>query len=97
MAGSSERVEYVISHISSAARAFLKKHRDQTTRDKVKEAYEIICRTPLHYQKRIRPIKGKYKGEYRYRFGGIRIHYSVNGADRTIQILNIDKRGDITY
>lgn len=88
---------FVITHISSTARAFLKRHRDPVTKKRLREAFEIIAQTPFHYQRRIRPLKGKPKGEYRYRFGGVRIHYAVDSANRTIQILNIDDRGDISY
>jgi len=51
----------------------------------------------LHYQQRIKPIKGRYKNEFRYRFGGIRIHYRVDYQTGVIDLLNIDDRGDITY
>jgi len=91
------RTRFVITYVSSTARTFLKQHRDLTTRKRLRKAFEIIAQTPFHYQRRIRPLKGKPKGEYRYRFGGVRIHYAVDRANRTIRILNIDDRGDITY
>ena len=91
------RTRFVITHISSTARTFLKRHRDPATKKRLREAFEIIAQTPFHYQRRIRPLKGKPKDEYRYRFGSIRIHYAVDKADQAIQILNIDTRGDIVY
>ena len=75
----------------------MKQHRDEGTKAKVSEAFDIITRSPFHYQKRIRSLKGKPKGEYRYRFGGIRIHYFVDRESRAIDILNMDTRGDIVY
>jgi len=91
------RTGFVVGHISSSARRFLKQHRDETTRARFSEALEIITASPLYYQQRTKPIKGRQKGEYRYRFGGIRIHYSVDRQAGVIDILNIDDRGDIIY
>lgn len=91
------RTRFVITHISSTTRTFLEQHRDLSTRKQLKKAFEIITQTPFHYQRRIRPLKGKPQGEYRYRLGKMRIHYAVDSANQTIQILNIDNRGDITY
>lgn len=91
------RTGFVVGHISSSARRFLKQHRDETTRARFSEALEIITASPLHYQQRIRPIKGRQKGEYRYRFGGIRIHYRVDHETAVIDILNVDDWGDISY
>ena len=92
------RTRFIITHISSTARTFLKQHRDPATKKRLREVFEIIAQTPFHHQcRRIRPLKGKPKGEYRYRFGSVRIHYAVDKADQAIQILNIDDRGDITY
>lgn len=88
---------FVITHVSSTARTFLKQHRDPITKKRLCAAFEIIAQTPFHYQRRIRPLKGKPKGEYRYRLGSVRIHYAVDSANRTVQILNIDDRGDISY
>jgi mRNA-degrading endonuclease RelE of RelBE toxin-antitoxin system len=88
---------YVISRISSSARAFLKQHREEDVAQRVLEALEILRASPFHYQQRIRPLKGKPGDEYRYRFGGVRIHYAVNRKGKTIDILNIDDRGDIRY
>jgi mRNA-degrading endonuclease RelE of RelBE toxin-antitoxin system len=91
------RTRFVITHISSTARSFLKRHREPATKKRLRDAFEIIARTPFHYQRCIRPLKGKPKGEYRYRLGQVRIHYAVDSVNQTIQILNIDDRGDITY
>ena len=97
MGRGSQRTGYVIRRLSSSAKTFLKQHRDEDTRLRVSEAFDIITPSPFHYQKRIRSLKGKPKGEYRYRFGGIRIHYFVDRERRAIDILNIDTRGDIVY
>jgi len=94
---SGRRTVFVIGHISSSARRFLKQRRDESTRARFSEALEIITTSPLHYQQRIKPIKGRYKNEFRYRFGGIRIHYRVDYQTGVIDLLNIDDRGDITY
>ncbi len=88
---------YVINRLSSDAKTFLNQHKDEETKERVSEAFEIICGSPFHYQRRIKDIKGKPGNEYRYRFGGVRIHYAVDRKAKTIDILNIDHRGDIRY
>ena len=43
----------------------------------------------------IKPLKGEYKGQWRYRIGDIRIIYTVNEETRTICIVGIDNRGNV--
>jgi mRNA interferase RelE/StbE len=42
-----------------------------------------------------KPLKGDFKGLYRYRFGDYRIVYAINELDHTIIILKVGLRKDI--
>lgn len=64
----------------------------------IAEAFDYLCNvSPFHHSNptTIRPLKGKYKGQWRYRIGKLRIVYSVNQDNRTIRITAIDNRGDV--
>lgn len=42
-----------------------------------------------------KPLKGIFKGLYRYRFGDYRVIYSIDRKENTILILRVGKRKDI--
>jgi len=42
-----------------------------------------------------KPLKGIFKGLYRYRFGDYRVIYSIDQEEHTILILRIGKRKEI--
>ena len=42
-----------------------------------------------------KPLKGIFKGLYRYRFGDYRVIYSIDKKENTILILKIGKRKEV--
>jgi mRNA interferase RelE/StbE len=88
---------FSIERISPRAANYLRRlPRDH--QEAVAEAFDYLCNiSPFHHSNPtvIRPLKGKYKGQWRYRIGKIRIVYSVNNESRTIRITAIDNRGDV--
>jgi mRNA interferase RelE/StbE len=42
-----------------------------------------------------KPLKGIFKGLYRYRFGDYRVIYSIDRRENTILILRVGKRKEI--
>jgi len=42
-----------------------------------------------------KPLKGIFKGLYRYRFGDYRVIYSIDKKENTILILRVGKRKDV--
>jgi mRNA-degrading endonuclease RelE of RelBE toxin-antitoxin system len=88
---------YSIERIAPRAANYLRRlPRDQ--QEAIAEALDYLCNTsPFHHSNPtvIRPLKGKYKGQWRYCMGKIRIVYSVNNDSRTIRISAIDNRGDV--
>jgi mRNA interferase RelE/StbE len=57
--------------------------------DKVKD---YLVKEPLSIGK---PLKGLFKGMYRYRMGDYRVIYTVDKAEKTILILKVGARKDI--
>ena len=70
---------------------------DRETHERINFAFEYICSSPFRHDNptTIRKLRGKKKGFYRYRIGGIRFIYQVNTSKRLIRIVQIDNRGDI--
>ncbi len=88
---------YTIERISSFARKFIES-RDRKTQRRIAEAFDHICNISPFYHPNpriIKRLKGKHKGRYRYRIGDIRIIYRVNQKSKSIDILEVDSRGDI--
>lgn len=72
--------------------------RDRKTQEEIAAAFAFISNeSPFHRPnpKTIKRLHGPLEGLYRYRIGRIRIVYSVDETARTIDIVNIDDRGDI--
>lgn len=64
----------------------------------IAEALDYLCNiSPFHHSNStvIRPLKGEYKGQWRYRISKIRTVYSVNNYSRTIRVSATDNRGDV--
>ena len=64
----------------------------------IADAFDHLCNvSPFRHSNPtvIKPLKGKYKGLWRYRVGQIRIIYDVDKEKRTIRIVAIDNRGDV--
>lgn len=86
-----------ITRIASRAAKFLAK-RDRKSQKEIADAFDYMCNvSPFHHPnpKTIRRLHGEFEGLYRYRIGKIRIIYEVDESARTIEILNIDDRGDV--
>lgn len=67
-------------------------------KEAIAQAFDRICNvSPLRHPNPtvIKPLKGEYKGLWRYRVGDIRIIYAVNEEKRVIRIISIDNRGNV--
>ena len=87
---------FSIEYIASSAAKFLKRQ-PRKRQEAIARAFEHLLVSPLSHPNPtvIKPLKGKYKGMWRYRIGSIRIIYSVDIKKRTIHIAAIDNRGDV--
>jgi mRNA interferase RelE/StbE len=88
---------FSIERIAPGAASYLRRLPPQQQRA-VAEAFDYLCQiSPFHHSSptTIKPLKGKYQGQWRYRIGKLRIVYSVNKDSRTIRITAIDNRGDV--
>lgn len=67
------------------------------TQQTIAEALDDICRSPFSHPNPtvIRPLKGPHRGRWRYRVGNLRIIYTVNIEEKSIEIVAIGPRGDI--
>ena len=86
-----------ISHIATRVKKFLAK-RDRKTQDQVAAAFTFISTVspfPHPNSDTIKPLHGNFEGHMRYRIGNFRIVYRVNDTDRTLDIVDIDNRGDV--
>lgn len=63
----------------------------------IAQALNHLCNTPFDHPNPtvIKPLKGQYKGLWRYRLGNIRIIYEVDKEQHTIRIVSIDNRGNV--
>jgi mRNA interferase RelE/StbE len=64
-------------------------------KEAVAEIFEYLCRSPFRHPNPtvIKPLKGQYKGLWRYRKGQLRIIYEVNKEQRAVYIIAIAHRG----
>lgn len=88
---------YVVERIAPRAANYLGRL-PRNQQEAVAEAIHYLCNTsPFHHTNptTIKELKGKYKGQWRYRIGKIRIVYSVDQNSRAIRIAAIDNRGDV--
>lgn len=58
----------------------------------VEKIKEYLPNDPLALGK---PLKGNFRGLYRYRYGDYRIIYTMDHAEKTIKILRIGRRKEI--
>lgn len=58
----------------------------------VERVKNYLSREPLSLGK---PLKGMFKGLYRYRFGSYRIIYAVDMAQKTLSVLRVGHRKKI--
>lgn len=88
---------YTIERIAPRAANYLRRLPRQQ-QEAVAQAFEYICTvSPFRHSNptTIKPLKGKYKGKWRYRVGNLRIVYTVNATQRTVSVIEIDNRGDV--
>ena len=86
-----------ITRLSTRARKFLEK-RDRKTQKEIADAFIFLTTvSPFHHPnpKTIRRLRGTLEGLIRYRIRDMRIVYRVDEIARTIEIVNIDDRGDV--
>jgi mRNA-degrading endonuclease RelE of RelBE toxin-antitoxin system len=92
-----EPTAFSIERIAPSAESYLRRlprHRQEA----VAQAFDHLCNVSPFWHPNptvIRPLKGKRKGQWRYRTGGIRIVYTVDRDSRTIRVVSIDSRGDV--
>lgn len=88
---------YTIEQISRSAANYVKRL-SRKRKEAIAQAFDHICNvSPFRHPNPtvIKPLKGEYKGLWRYRVGDIRIIYAVNEEKRVIRIISIDNRGDV--
>ena len=88
---------YTIDKIASKAANYMRRL-PRKQQEAIAEAFDFLCRqSPFHPPNptTIKPLKGEFRGLWRYRVGNLRMIYAVNEEARTIQILTIDNRGDV--
>jgi mRNA-degrading endonuclease RelE of RelBE toxin-antitoxin system len=92
-----EPTAFSIERIAPSAEGYLRRlprHRQEA----VGQAFDHLCNvSPFRHPNPtvIRPLKGKRKGQWRYRIGDIRIVYTVDRERHTIRIVSIDSRGNV--
>ncbi len=67
---------------------------DAETQERIYRALQTIKVNPFWHDK-IKKLRGKLKGRFRYRIGEIRIIYKVAVESKTIFVEAIGKRGSI--
>lgn len=63
-----------------------------TARKIIGRIKDYLATSPISLGK---PLKGRFAGLYRYRYGDWRVIYSIDAASQTITILRISHRKDI--
>lgn len=66
---------------------------DSNTAKRLNECFEDMSQNPFNAL-HVRPIHGR-RGLYRYRVGGLRVLFNVDGEARIVNIVAIGPRGDI--
>jgi mRNA interferase RelE/StbE len=61
---------------------------------KINKAVEYLKINPRIHPN-IKPLKGSLSGMWRYRAGALRIMYSIDDANRIVNVAEIDYRGNI--
>ena len=87
---------FTIQRIARRAANYLRRL-PKETQQTIIEAFEDICQSPFSHSNPtvIRPLKGPHKGRWRYSVGDLRIIYSVNVQEKSVEIVAIGPRGDI--
>ena len=88
---------FSIERIAPSAASYLQRL-PRKQQEAIAEALNYLCNvSPFRHSNPtvIKPLKGEYKGLWRYRLGDIRIIYAVDRERRAIRVVAIDNRGDI--
>ena len=90
------RQRYTLEPLPNKVENFIRRL-DRETQERINIAFEYITGSPFRHENptRIKKLRGKKKGFYRYRVGGIRFIYRVDRSERLIRIVQIDNRGDV--
>lgn len=67
---------------------------DNNTAKRINKAIDEMGKNPLEGAN-IKRLKGRYRGKYRYKVGGLRIVYRVNEGNKSIFVEAIGPRGDV--
>jgi mRNA interferase RelE/StbE len=88
---------FTIERIARSAKNYVKSL-PKVRQEAIAQAFDYLCQVSLFRHPNptvIKPLKGQYKGLWRYRVGEIRIVYAIDEETRTIQIVEIDNRGNM--
>ena len=85
---------FTIERIAPSAEKYVRRL-PRKRQEAIAEAFEHLCKSPFHHPNPtvIRPLKGKYKGLWRYRIGDFRIIYSI--VKGRVYIKTIEHRGKV--
>ena len=88
---------FTIERIARSAKNYVNSL-PKARQEAIAQAFDYLCQvSPFRHPNPtvIKPLKGQYKGLWRYRVGEIRIVYSIDEETHTIQIVEIDNRGNM--
>jgi mRNA-degrading endonuclease RelE of RelBE toxin-antitoxin system len=91
------KIDFFDEEIKTEYEIYFKKHSDQKS---VKMSFEKDVTINPYYHpkpKRIIPLKGKYKGQYRYKKSDTRIIYQPDSATQKIYPLETGTATNISY
>ena len=60
---------------------------------KLNKCFEALEKNPYQHPN-IKPLKGRFKGQYRYRIGNYRVIYEINSQVVEVVVLVIRHRGE---
>ncbi|MBI3761258.1 MAG: type II toxin-antitoxin system RelE/ParE family toxin [Chloroflexi bacterium] len=84
---------YRLAPLPKTAAKFIRAQTEKQ-RQAIYDALRKICETPLR-DMNIKRLKGRRRGQFRYRLGDIRIIYTVDAEKETVTIVAIGQRGRI--
>ncbi len=87
---------FTIKRIARSVASYVRRL-PKKTQQAIADAFDDICESPFSHPNPmvIRPLKGSHKGRWRYRLGDLRIIYTVNVQEKTVEIIALGPRGDI--
>ena len=79
--------------ISNDAEKYYKKQVKDIKR-RINTSIDVVSKNP-YFNPHIKKLHGPLEGKYRISAGSIRIVYTINEKNKTVEIIAIGKRGDI--